>query len=184
MQPELPSTAAAAVVTSALQFLLEMSYQIADEPHATSLSDYVCKPDAPLLAMMLCGAWLAWPWFIFNSIALGSPTWKREIALVLVSIAGTVALGWSVFALLSAGLITIGTQLQLAFLLVTTWKLGTAYAISTIQARTFHVHAYDGGEVRSSSAVMSLGYRIAFLVILLFDDPLWRVIVSMKDVLS
>ena len=180
MQPELPSTAAAAVVTSALQFLLEMSYQIADEPHATSLSDYVCKPDAPLLAMMLCGAWLAWPWFIFNSVAMGSPTKKREITLVATAVAGTVVLGWLVLELLGAGWIRIGTQLELAFLVVTAWKLGMAYHITTIQTRTFHVYEYYGGTVRNSSGVMTAGYRLAFLVVLLFDDPLWRIIVDVK----
>lgn len=157
-----------------------MSYQIADEPHGTSLSAYVCKPDAPLLAMMVCGAWLAWPWFIFNSIAMGSPTKKREITLVLIAIAGTFVLGWLALALVGAGVIRIGTQLELGFLVVTTWKLAMAYQITTIQARTFHVYEYYGGAVRNSSAVMTVGYRLAFFVILLFDDPLWRIIVDVK----
>ena len=50
-----------------------MTYQIADQPIDSSLRDHVVRPGAPLLAVMLCGTWLAWPWFAFNAIAMGSP---------------------------------------------------------------------------------------------------------------
>lgn len=155
-----------------------MSYTIADEPHESSLSAYACKPDAPLLAMMMCGSWLAWPWFIFNAIALGSPTKRKEIGLCLLAIGGTFALGWVVLELLGAGIITIGAPFKLCVLAISAWKLAIAYWVSTIQARTFHVYEYYGGTVRSSAAVISVGYYLADAVFALSDDPLWIIIVA------
>lgn len=155
-----------------------MSYQIADEPHESSLSAYACKPDAPLLAMMMCGSWLAWPWFIFNSIALGSPTKRKEIGLCLLAIAGTFVLGWIVLELLGAGIITIGAPFKLCVLAISAWKLTIAYWVSTIQARTFHVYEYYGGTVKNSAAVISAGWYLADIVFSLSDDPLWIIIVT------
>lgn len=155
-----------------------MSYQIADEPHETSLGAYVCKPDAPLLAAMMCGAWLAFPWFIFNSIAMGSPTKRKEIGLCILAVAGTFVLGWGVLALYEAGIIRPGTPWRLCVLAITTWKLGMASYISTVQARTFHVYEYYGGSVRNSATIIGTGYWVADLIISFSDDPLWIIVVS------
>lgn len=155
-----------------------MSYLIADEPHETSLSAYACRPDAPLLAMMMCGSWLAWPWFIFNSLALGSPTKRKEIGLSLLAIAGSAALGWGVLALLGAGIIKIGAPFKLCVLAISAFKLTIAYRISTIQSRTFHVYEYYGGTVRNSAAVISTGWYVRSVVFALSDDPLWHIIIA------
>jgi hypothetical protein len=155
-----------------------MSYQIADEPSETSLSAYACRPNAPLLAMMMAGSWLAWPWFIFNSLALGSPTKKKEITLCLVAIAGTAALGWVVLELLGAGIIRIGAPFKLCVLLISVWKLAFAYWVSTIQGRSFHVYEYYGGTVKNSAPVVSAGYYLRGIIFALSDDPLWIIIVA------
>lgn len=154
-----------------------MSYQIADEPHESSLSAYVVRPSAPLLALMVCGAWLAWPWFAFNAIALGSPTRRREIALCAVAVAGTIVLGVIVLALWDAGLVR-GVGLELALLAITTWKLTLAYVVSTLQSRTFEVYEYYGGTVRSSRYVLGGGSFLHELVVDLIDHPLWVIIVT------
>lgn len=155
-----------------------MTYQIADEPEETQLSHYVVDPSAPLLAMMTCGAWLAWPWFAFNAIAMGSPTKRKEIALCVLAVAGTAVLGWGVLALLDAGIISIGTQLKLAILAITTWKLGMAQYISTVQSRTFHVYEYYGGTVRNAGSILGSGWWLSGLVIGMSDDPLWIIVVG------
>ena len=49
-----------------------MSYTIPDEPRPSPWNHLVVRPNAPLLASMLCGAWLAWPWFVVNAIAMGA----------------------------------------------------------------------------------------------------------------
>jgi hypothetical protein len=138
----------------------------------------VVDPSGPLLAEMLCGSWLALPWFAFNAIAMGSPTRRKEIALCVLAFAVTAVLGWGVLALREIGVIESRTVLRFAILGIVTWKLSMAYAIHTLQARTFHVYEYYGGPVRSSTYVISTGFLLRDVVIGLSDDPLWVIIVS------
>ena len=155
-----------------------MTYQIADEPHETSLAAYVVRPTAPLLAVMVAGAWLSWPWFAFNAIAMGSPTKKREIGLCLGAFAGTAALASLLIALVEGELITSRLVIRLGVLAIVTFKLTIIYYISTVQNRTFHVYQYYGGAVRAAGAILSAGYLLRGLVVGYSDDPLWVIIVA------
>ncbi|HSK05428.1 MAG TPA: hypothetical protein VK932_29465 [Kofleriaceae bacterium] len=155
-----------------------MSYSIADEPIESSRRHLVVDPSAPLLAEMVCGSWLSLPWFAFNAIAMGSPTRRKEIALCVLTLAVTTVLGATVLALREIGVIESRTVLRFAILGIVTWKLAMAYAIHTLQARTFHVYEYYGGPVRSASAVISTGWLLRDVVLGLSDDPLWEIIVS------
>lgn len=155
-----------------------MSYLIADQPVESSLRDYVVRPHVPLLASMLCGAWLAWPWFAFNAIAMGSPTWRKEVALCVGAFATTFALAAGVLVLFHFGVLPNGAPLRLALLAVTAFKMGVSYYLSTVQDRTFHVYEYYGGPVRDANRLLSLGWLVSGLVIGLSDHPLWRIIVS------
>jgi hypothetical protein len=156
-----------------------MSYEIADEPEPhESLGNLVFDPTAPLLAGMLCGAWLAWPWFIVNSIAMGSPTRRREITLCLAALAGSVALALMVYGLVDAGVIESKVTLQIALLMITAFKLGMAYAVSTLQSRTFHVYTYYGGGVRNAAYVITIGMYLSGLVLGASENPIWRVVLD------
>jgi hypothetical protein len=155
-----------------------MSYQIADEPIETSLRAYVVRPSAPLVAIMLGGAWLSWPWFAFNAIAMGSPTRRKELALCAAAVLGTGVLGALVIALARAGIITAGAPLRLAVLAIVTFKLTITYYLAMVQDRTFHVYEYYGGPVRAAGAILGAGYLLRDLVIGLSDDPLWIIIVA------
>jgi hypothetical protein len=155
-----------------------MSYQIADEPIETSLRAYVVRPSAPLVAIMLGGAWLSWPWFAFNAIAMGSPTRRKELALCAAAVLGTGVLGALVIALARAGIIPAGAPLRLAVLAIVTFKLTITYYIAMVQDRTFHVYEYYGGPVRAAGAILGAGYLLRDLVIGLSDDPLWIIIVA------
>lgn len=155
-----------------------MTYQIADEPVETQWRHLVVRPSAPLLASMMCGAWLAWPWFVFNAIAMGSPTKRREIALSVIAVAGTAVLGYIVIALARAGVIESLAVLRLALLAIATWKLAMAYVVCGLQQRTFHVYEYYGGPVRQAMVVIGIGYSLRSIVLDLIDDPLWVIIVA------
>jgi hypothetical protein len=135
-------------------------------------------PSAPLLAEMVCGSWMSLPWFAFNAVAMGSPTRRKEIALCVLTLAVTTVLGATVLALREIGVIESRTVLRFAILGIVAWKLTMAYAIHTLQARTFHVYEYYGGPVRSASVVISTGWLLRDVVLGLSDDPLWEIIVS------
>jgi hypothetical protein len=155
-----------------------MSYQIADEPLETSLRAYVVRPSVPLLAMMTAGAWMSWPWFAFNAIAMGSPTRRKEVALCAAAFVGAGVFAAIVIALARAGVIPAGAPVRLAILAVVTFKLAITYYIALVQERTFHVYEYYGGAVRTAGAVLAAGYWLRGLVIGLSDDPLWIIIVA------
>ena len=65
------------------------AYTIPDEPRASPFNHLVVRPNGPLLAAMLCGGWMTWPWFAFNSIAMGSPTRKKELAMCAAAPGGS-----------------------------------------------------------------------------------------------
>jgi hypothetical protein len=155
-----------------------MSYQIADEPIETSLRAYVVRPSVPLLAIMVGGAWMAWPWFAFNAIAMGSPTRRKEIALCVAAVVLTGVLGATVIALFDAGILRPGLPVRLAVLAIVTFKLSITYYIAAVQNRTFHVYEYYGGPVRAGGRILSAGFLLRGLVIGLSDHPLWIIIVA------
>ncbi len=157
-----------------------MTYQIADEPTPPeSFKSLVCKPNAPLLAAMICGAWLAWPWFAVNAIARGSPTRRHELLACAAGAIGSIALrGIAIFVLIKLGVIESRVTLEIALLGVTTWKLGMAQYVCKLQSRTFEVYTYYGGAVRSPRAMLIAGTYLRTLVLGLVDHPLWVIIVA------
>lgn len=155
-----------------------MTYQIADEPHETSLAAYVVRPSAPLLAAMVAGAWLSWPWFAFNAIAMGSPTKRKEIGLCVGAFVGTAALAALLIALVDGEVITSRLVIRLAVLAIVAFKMSVTCYISAVQDRTFHVYQYYGGAVRAAGAILAAGYLLRGLVIGYSDNPLWIIIVA------
>ncbi len=154
-----------------------MSYAIPDEPEKTSLGHLVVRPSAPLLAAMLCGGWLAWPWYVFNAIAIGSPTRRKEIKMCAIAVAGTVALAFVISTLLKERVIDSLTVLRFALLAVTAWKLSWAYAVCNVQSRTFEVYTYYGGAVRSALYVLVAGYYLRGMLAGMTDDPFWLIVI-------
>ncbi len=155
-----------------------MSYAIPDEPRPTSLSKYAFRPTAPLLAMMTCGAWLSWPWFAFNSFAIGSPTRRKELAMCAAALLGSAALAGVFMALYNRDIIESRAAIRLGLLAISTFKLTMAYSISTVQSRTFHVYEYYGGKVRPAYSVLLAGYYLRGIIVGGLDDPFWVIIIS------
>src|SRR5688500_9955283 len=63
-----------------------LDYHLLDEPSPGRLANLVVNPFWPVLALMLTGGIIGWPWLVLNSLAIGSATKTREIALVITSI--------------------------------------------------------------------------------------------------
>lgn len=157
---------------------MSADYRILDEPRPGALEQLAVRPMWPLLAMMLAGGWLAWPWFVVNSFAVGSPTRSRELGIVALSIGGTAALAILLLWLDRAGVIDSSLQVRIAVLVILGWKLGTAYAIDLLQDRTFDVYEHYGGVLRNGLYVLLAGFFLRPYVADLFDSLLWKIIIS------
>ena len=151
-------------------------YVVPDEPKRSRFNHLAVSPNAPLLAAMMCGAWMMWPWFALNAIAIGSPTRKREVMVSAVGAAGTIVLAALVAALLEGGYLESKTAIRLVVLGVATWKLSLAYYLSVIQGRTFAVYRYYGGIVRNATYVIVAGYYVRKVLLGMTDDPFWIII--------
>jgi hypothetical protein len=130
------------------------TYQIADEPAPGALARFAVNPLFPFLAFLLGGLWIAWPWFAFNGIAVGSPTWRRE----------WLWLGGSILVI--SVLLFVLTEMVLAQVLVPPWsryagltiplvKLATLYAVFVLQSRTIEIYEYYGGVLRNGVFVLA-----------------------------
>ena len=108
---------------------------------------------------MFAGGWLAWPWYVLNGFALGSPNLKRECALVAGGLVGAAVLIVVLFNI--AGFIVgedrIRETVPYVILGIVVWKLVIGYWLYSLQARTFGLYEYYGGAVRSGLLVVIAG---------------------------
>ncbi|HEY0139047.1 MAG TPA: hypothetical protein VGB85_33400 [Nannocystis sp.] len=157
------------------------SYVIDDEPVPDAgLTRYIVNPLYPLLAVMLAGVWLAWPWMLLNARALGSPHWRRQAQLLAVGLAGTVALALVIVALVNADVITTRTHARLALLAVTTWKMAVSYKVHSLQLGTFALYSHYHGDPTAQFGVrlLMLGMFLRGIIDGLIPSILWIIIVS------
>lgn len=125
-----------------------MTYRIEDEPRPGALQAIAVRPLWPLLGVMLGGTWLAWPWFVVNGIAVGSPTLWREISWVVGGLLGAAGLIVGIFTLAGAGVLP-EAGLSYAVISLVVWKLLVSYRLYMLQARTFELYEYFGGTVKN-----------------------------------
>jgi len=135
-------------------------YRPIDEPRGSALSHLSVKPLWILLSLMLAGPWMAWPWFVLNAIATGSPTRGKEIGASLVGLLLPVALLALVTLGVEGGLyaLSVGRYLAIA---VSVARLGVGYFVYVEQARTFALHEHFGGRVRNGFPVLVIGVLLA-----------------------
>jgi hypothetical protein len=153
-------------------------YQILDESTPGRWRAFAVHPQWPLLASMLCGAWLAWPWFVLNGVALGTPTQRRESLTIGAGLFVTIALAWVLLLLIDRGVIESTLSIRLALLVFFAFKLAVSYATVLLQSRSFATYEYYGGTVRSGIAVIVAGMLLRPLVVGLSNNLLWKLVVS------
>jgi hypothetical protein len=129
------------------------TYSIIDEPRSSAVSHLAVAPLYPLLALMVGGGWIGWPWFAFNAFALGSATRVRENVI-------------AVAALMGSFLITLATMfyfarhggseahVEYALLVAVVWKLGLGYWTSEFQSRAVELRRHFGGVTRNGLVVV------------------------------
>lgn len=129
-----------------------MTYRIEDEPRPGKLQTIAVRPLWPLLGVMLGGTWLAWPWFVLNAVAVGSPTLWREILWVAGGFVGAAGLIVGLFGLVGAGILP-EAGIPYAVIALVVWKLLVSYRVYMLQARTFELYEYFGGTVKNGLMV-------------------------------
>jgi hypothetical protein len=155
------------------------TYRIEDEPQPSNFSHLVVNPFWPLLGLMLGGSWLAWPWFVVNGFAVGSPTRWRELGWVIGGFIGSTVLAVTILVLYGNNVIHSESGIQYAILVLLVWKITVSYTVFTLQARTFELYEFYGGIVRNGIWVLLLAFflgRKAVLTLLPFD--LWILVMS------
>lgn len=153
------------------------AYRILDEPSPTPMARLSVNPFWVLLGIMLGGAWLGWPWFVFNAYAIGSATRVKEAVLCGVGLVGSAALAALGLALVSYGIID-STALPYAATVLIVWKLGIAYAVHTCQATSFELYEYFGGSAKSGLLVALGAMLLRPVVLRLVDAPFWAMVLA------
>lgn len=142
------------------------TYQIPDEPTPGPFARFSVQPFWPLLATMLGGVWIGWPWFVLNGWLIGSATRRRELALVVG--------GFVVSAAFIVGLLALSESvipvkaLPYVALLGVAWKLGVSYRVQVDQERSFSLYRYFGGSSMSGMLPVAAGLLLRASVIGLF----------------
>jgi hypothetical protein len=130
-------------------------YRLLDEPSPSPWSNIVVHPLWPLLGLMLGGFWLAVPWFIVNSIALGSSSRIREAVIAISGLLVTSGVVVMIVMGASRGWLE-GATLAYAGLTDELIKLATAYILYSLQSRSVAIHEHYGGTVRNGLPVVLL----------------------------
>lgn len=150
-------------------------YRIDDEPSPGRWARFAVNPLWPLLALMLGGSWFGLPWFAFNAVAVGSPTRRREISLVVLGFAGSACLAIGLLWAHQRGLLSDDVRLQYALLLVTLWKLAIGYLLFNLQSATIEIYEYYGGVLRNGLPLLLIGsFLLRAPVVGLLPYTLWR----------
>ncbi|MFC1742666.1 hypothetical protein ACFL35_01635 [Candidatus Riflebacteria bacterium] len=123
-------------------------YRLQDEPAPGILSNLCVNPLWPFFAIMFCGTWFSWPWFIFNGFAIGSPTRFRELLYAVLGFVGNFLIVSGILVLAYKKILS-GYGIEYVLILLTIWKLGITYFLFVLQSRTFHIYEYYGGTVKN-----------------------------------
>lgn len=153
-------------------------YRIVDEPQPSALEQYVVSPIWPLFALMFAGSWLAFSWFIFNSVAMGSSYIKKTIRLVVMAVFGSLLISLGLIHLVQMNILNMD-NIRYAVLILLVWKLGFGYLLYIIQSRTHQIFEEFGGQSKNGILVVIAGAFFGRkLVLKLFASNLWFLIVS------
>jgi hypothetical protein len=132
-------------------------YRIVDEPQPSRLESMAVRPYFPLLASMLGGVIVAWPWFVVNALALGSTTRRREIGVVVLGFLGIAAYA-GVYITLYTHRHIPDVFLPYAPLPLIVWKLAITYWLFELQERAAELRAYFGAKLRNGLGVVAIAF--------------------------
>ena len=129
-------------------------YRIVDEPSPSGVSHLAVRPLWPLLGLMLGGAWLGWPWFALNAVALGVHRRNRALGWLALSAAIAILFAVGMAALFHAGRFPRNVYPWLS-LVLSLWKLTSAYVAYEHQEPSSELFIYFGGKVRNPALLVA-----------------------------
>ncbi|WP_394825277.1 hypothetical protein [Pendulispora albinea] len=132
---------------------MSTAYRIPDEPTPGRLAPYTVHPFWPLITLMLGGAWIGLPWFVFNGVAMGSASLRKEVVAAVAAPLGAVAMLYGSIYLGGTFFALSQRALPYLFVLVVATKLGFGYWLYLSQQRSFEIYRHFGGPVRQGMLV-------------------------------
>jgi hypothetical protein len=152
-------------------------YALPDEPSPSRLDRWVVDPMWPFFGLMLGGLWLALPWYVFNGMALGSPTRGRETLALATAAIGSALLALAIFYAAGSGWLE-GVGVRLSLLSLTLLKLGMGFAVYSLQSRSFELWQHFGGVPRNGILLAVAGVFIEPRLFALIDSVFLRLVMD------
>lgn len=128
-------------------------YRIVDEPAPAALEQAIVNPIWPLLSSMFAGAWLAYPWFVLNSFALGG---RRRFVDLGIAVGGLLLSALALFGIdfLAARMVLDERSLPYAALVPVGLRLVIFYLLFMRQEQSFGLYTYFGGKPKNAMLVV------------------------------
>lgn len=116
-------------------------YALPDEPKPGTLAQFALNPMWPMFTLMLIGSGAAWLWFVFNSIAQGSPFRRQEMLWIGGGVLLSFAYVFGLFTLVNSGTVP---KIAIPYCLIglTVVKLVVGYRVYLYQVRSFELFQY------------------------------------------
>lgn len=152
-------------------------YQIVDEPRPGSLSHLTVDPLWPLLGYMLGSAFFSWIWYGLNSYAIGSPSKRKELGVIVAGFIGYFAWIIIVGSLKSNGMVN-EHHIPYARLVLTLFTLTMTYCLYVVQHRPFEIYRHFNGKVMSGMPGLLLAIVIGGSVQKTIVSTVLRVLAS------
>jgi hypothetical protein len=162
---------------------MSATYRILDEPAGRQAARFVVDPFWPLLALMFAGAWVAAILFAMNAWFLRGPTWRRELILIVLMLAGSPAILLAISIAEQSGLLS-ERSIKYVMLLTVVWKIAVAYWIYFLQETAHSLHEYFESRAAPRQTlplgvlVLAGGFMARGAILATFDSPFWKVMVG------
>jgi hypothetical protein len=155
---------------------MHQMYQILDEPQPSKWNHLTVNPIWPLFGMMFGGSWLSFTWYAFNAYAMGCPNRIKTLIFAVCGFAVSIIFVFFIFLLGEFNVVNAG-NVRYVLLILLGWKLGVAYYLYLLQARTFHIYEYFGNMVRNGILIVIIGAVFGQKYVLsLFDSTFWKLV--------
>lgn len=127
-------------------------YALPDEPKPGTLAQFALNPMWPMFTLMLIGSGAAWLWFVFNSIAQGSPFRRKEFLWIGGGV--LVSFGYVFLLMMLVGNGTVPkAAVPYCMIGLTVVKLVVGFRVYLYQVRSFELFQYYSSQPVKNGAL-------------------------------